>query len=281
MQAPVAENSTRDRVWTLPNLLSMLRLAGVPLFLWLVLGPEADGWALGACWCVSGVTDFLDGWLARRLNQTSVLGQILDPVADRLYILAVVVGLALRDIIPWWLAVSLPLRDALHVGPGPAAAHPRLQLAAGALPGQGGHLQPAVRLPAAAARRRGRARVATLAQVFGWAFAFWGIGLYWWAGVLYAWQVRKLLATTPRRQLGGRRVPEAPPLPDRVTMPLLTLITQQSSTRTTSTSPSARRRRAAAGPARGGRSHRGRRRGARSSACWWPPPPCRPRARPT
>ena len=40
----MADDSTRNRVWTLPNLLSMLRLAGVPLFLWLVLGPEADGW---------------------------------------------------------------------------------------------------------------------------------------------------------------------------------------------------------------------------------------------
>ena len=90
----MADDSTRsNRVWTLPNLISMIRLAGVPVFLWLVLGPEADGWAL-ALLMVSGITDFLDGWLARRLNQTSVVGQILDPVADRLYILAVVVGLA-------------------------------------------------------------------------------------------------------------------------------------------------------------------------------------------
>ena len=93
----------------------MLRLAGVPLFLWLVLGPEEDGWALVVL-MVSGVTDFLDGWLARKLDQQSALGQILDPVADRLYILAVVVGLALRDIIPWWIAVSLPLRDLLLWG---------------------------------------------------------------------------------------------------------------------------------------------------------------------
>ena len=92
-----------------------VRLAGVPVFLWLVLGPEADGWAL-VLLMVSGITDFLDGWLARRLNQTSALGEILDPVADRLYILAVVIGLALRDIIPWWVALSLPLRDLLLWG---------------------------------------------------------------------------------------------------------------------------------------------------------------------
>ena len=87
----------------------------MPLFLYLVLGPEADGWAL-AVLMVSGVTDYLDGYLARKLDQQTVVGQILDPVADRLYILAVVVGLALRDVIPWWLAISLPLRDLLMWG---------------------------------------------------------------------------------------------------------------------------------------------------------------------
>src|SRR3954470_2598181 len=113
MQDTVEDEPTRStRVWTVPILLSMLRLAGVPVFLWLVLGPEADAWAL-ALLMVSGGTDYLDGWLARKLDQTSMLGQILDPVADRLYILAVLVGLGLRDIIPWWVMLVLPLRDLL------------------------------------------------------------------------------------------------------------------------------------------------------------------------
>ena len=110
-------------VWTLPNVLSALRLAGVPLFLWLVLGPEEDGWAL-VLLMVAGITDFLDGWLARKLNQQSVVGQILDPVADRLYILAVVVGLALRDIIPWWVAISLPAARPPDVGAGARCCAP-------------------------------------------------------------------------------------------------------------------------------------------------------------
>jgi len=112
-QGAVAGESTR--VLTIPNVISVVRLAGVPLFLWLVLGPEEDGWALGVL-LLSGVTDWLDGYLARRLHQTSKLGQIRDPVADRLYILAVVIGLAWRDIIPWWLAVLLPARDLLLWG---------------------------------------------------------------------------------------------------------------------------------------------------------------------
>ena len=104
-----------SRVWTVPNIISLVRLAGVPLFLWLVLGPEADAIALVVL-MVAGFTDFLDGWLARRLDQYSKLGEILDPVADRLYILAVVLGLYLRDIIPWWVAIALPLRDLLLWG---------------------------------------------------------------------------------------------------------------------------------------------------------------------
>ena len=149
------------------------------------------------------LTDWLDGWLARRLGQTSALGQVLDPVADRLYILAVVVGLAMRDVIPWWLAVSLPLRDAL------------MWLLVPLLRTRGYSALPVHFLGKAATFNLlyafpllllgdGEGTVAELAQVFGWAFAFWGVGLYWWAGLLYAWQVRKLLRTTERRPRPAR-----------------------------------------------------------------------------
>ena len=198
MQAPVADEPTRgNRVWTFPNLLSALRLAGVPVFLWLVLGPEADGWALGLL-VLSGVTDYLDGWLARRLHQTSVVGQILDPVADRLYILAVVVGLALRDIIPWWLAVLLPLRDLLMWGLVPLLRTRGYSALPVHFLGKAATFNLLYAFPLLLLGD-GTDTWSTMAEVLGWAFAWWGIGLYWWAGVLYAWQVRKLLATTPRR----------------------------------------------------------------------------------
>ena len=87
-----------DRVWTLPNVLSMLRLAGVPLMLWLILGPRADLVAVGVL-ALAGFTDWLDGYLARRWQQRSRTGQMLDPIADRFYILAIVIGLAVRDLI--------------------------------------------------------------------------------------------------------------------------------------------------------------------------------------
>jgi cardiolipin synthase len=199
VQTAVVDDPARDdaRVWTVPNALSFLRLLGVPLFLWLVLGPEADGWALGLL-AASGVTDYLDGYLARRLGQTSRLGQLLDPVADRLYILAVVVGLALRHVVPWWFAIVLPLRDVLLWGLVPI------------LRTRGYSALPVHFLGKAATAcllyafpllllGDGSGAAAALAKVFGWAFAGWGIGLYWWAGVLYAYQVYKLVKTTERQ----------------------------------------------------------------------------------
>jgi cardiolipin synthase len=188
--------------WTLPNALSLLRLAGVPVFLWLVLGPEADGWAL-ALLMVSGFTDYLDGYLARRLNQKSVVGEILDPVADRLYILAVVVGLAVRDVIPWWLAISLPLRDVLMWGLVPILRTRGYSSLPVHFLGKAATFNLLYAFPLLLLGD-GTGTVADLAQVFGWAFAVWGVGLYWWAGLLYAWQVRKLLLTTEPRSVERR-----------------------------------------------------------------------------
>jgi len=113
------------------------------------------------------------------------------------------VGLAMRDVIPWWLAVSLPLRDAL------------MWLLVPLLRTRGYSALPVHFLGKAATFNLlyafpllllgdGEGTVAELAQVFGWAFAFWGVGLYWWAGLLYAWQVRKLLRTTERRPRPAR-----------------------------------------------------------------------------
>ena len=184
------------RVLTIPNIISIVRLAGVPLFLWLVLVPEADGWALAVLF-IAGISDYVDGYLARKLNQTTALGTILDPIADRLYILTVVIGLGLRDIIPWWVAVLPFARDAF------------LWCLVPFLRTRGYSSLPVHFLGKAATANLlyafpllllgdGSGVLATLAQVFGWAFAVWGVGLYWWAGLLYAWQVRKLLADDRR-----------------------------------------------------------------------------------
>jgi cardiolipin synthase len=192
------------RVLTIPNVISIIRLAGVPLFLWLILVPEADGWALAVLF-VSGISDYADGYLARRLHQTSKVGEILDPVADRLYILSTVVGLAARGIVPWWVAVILPARDAF------------LWCLVPFLRTRGYSSLPVHFLGKAATANLlyafpllllgdGDGSFALVAKVVGWAFALWGIGLYWWAGLLYAWQVRKLMTDRDRRApvLDGR-----------------------------------------------------------------------------
>lgn len=185
-----------DRVWTVPNILSLLRLAGIPVMIWLILGPGADGLAVLVL-ALGGFTDWLDGYLARRWHQTSRLGQMLDPIADRLYILAVLFSLALRDIIPWWLVSILVSREIL------------IGLLVPALKTRGYSSLPVHFLGKAATFSllyafplvllgSGAGELAQLARVIGWAFAWWGTGLYWWAGILYLNQTVTLIRTTPR-----------------------------------------------------------------------------------
>src|SRR5919106_308594 len=183
-----------DRVLTVPNVLSVVRLLGVPLFLYLVLVQEADGWAVVVL-AVSGLTDYLDGKLARRWNQVSRLGQLLDPLADRLYILSTIVALTLREIIPVWFAVLLVARDVFLVLLVPALRRRGLSALPVHFLGKAATFCLLYALPLLLLGD-GDSTVALLARVFGWAFGIWGLVLYWWAGVLYAMQVRRLLKST-------------------------------------------------------------------------------------
>jgi cardiolipin synthase len=188
-------DSLGDQILTIPNLISFARLLGVPVFLWLVLGVRTstgDWWAIGLL-IASSASDWLDGKIARALNQQSRLGQLLDPAADRLYIVATIIALAVRSIIPWWLVGVLAARElmmavvlwlvrrqgwgALQVSfVGKTAtlcllyAFPLLFL--------GSHV----------------ASYAETARVAGWTFVIWGSALYWCAALLYLVQARQLLA---------------------------------------------------------------------------------------
>jgi cardiolipin synthase len=188
-----------DRVLTIPNALTMLRLVGVPLFLWLLLGPHADGWAV-AVLIVSGFTDWLDGVVARATGSISRIGQLLDPLADRLYILATLAGLLLRGIIPWWLPAVLVGRDIV------------LAVALAVLKRRGILGLPVHFLGKAATFNlllafplillgAGTADWQTVVRVIGWALAGWGTGLYLYAGWLYLRQTADLL--NPRPHLGA------------------------------------------------------------------------------
>jgi cardiolipin synthase (CMP-forming) len=192
--ADVAPGGAADRILTIPNALSAARLAGVPVFLWLVLGLRSqtgDWWAVGVL-IAAAASDWLDGKIARALNQQSRLGQVLDPAADRLYIVATLLALAIRSIIPWWLVGLLAARELLlgvvllvlrrhRYGPlqvsfvGKAAtlalmyAFPLLFL--------GSHT----------------ASYSEGTRIAGWAFAIWGSALYWCAALLYVQQARRLV----------------------------------------------------------------------------------------
>ena len=177
---------------TIPNALSVARLLGVPVFLWLVLGPKADGWAV-VLLIASAASDWLDGKIARALNQQSRLGEALDPAADRLYIAATLIGLAVRSIIPWWLVGLLAARELIVAG---ALGVLRRRLGFGTLQvsfaGKTATLCllyafPLLLLGAYAGTW------AEIARVVGWAFAIWGTALYWWAAALYLTQTRALL----------------------------------------------------------------------------------------
>jgi cardiolipin synthase len=189
---PDAELSSR--VWTVPNALSFLRLAGVPVFLYLVLVVERDGLAI-LLLMASGITDYLDGWIARKYSSFTRIGQLLDPLADRLYILATLLALVLRDGIPWWWAGAIVGRDVLlgvttlpylrKHGFGPLPVH---------FLGKAATFNLLFAFPMLLAALPGNTGL--LAEVFrplGWAFATWGSVLYLWAGVLYVVQVRQVV----------------------------------------------------------------------------------------
>ena len=124
---PVTDSLPLHRqIWTVPNLLSIGRLVGIPVFLWLM----ATDHRLWALWVLvaSGITDYLDGKIARKWNLVTRLGQLLDPAADRLYILSTIVGTRLENLIPWWLVVVLLLREVMVFALGPTLRKHRLPI---------------------------------------------------------------------------------------------------------------------------------------------------------
>lgn len=190
------------RVWTIPNVLSMLRLAGVPLFLYWVLVAEHDGRAI-LLLMAAGATDYFDGLIARRFHSFSRLGQLLDPMADRLYILATLLALVARDGLPLWWALALIGRDVVL-----ASTYPTLRKHGyGPLPvhflGKAATFNLLYAFPMLlAALPSNEGPLADVFRPMGWAFAAWGSALYLWAGVLYLVQVRRLVRA--EREKGSR-----------------------------------------------------------------------------
>lgn len=168
---------------TWPNALTSLRALGIPLFIYLALVPESDGWAIFVL-AVGGATDYFDGKLARALGQESKLGEILDPTIDRLYIVATLIVLYLRDAIPLWLIITLMARDAL-------LALATIALMAKKKPplkvtfiGKAATFNLLYAFPFLLLALS-QSLLGEIAFIFGWAFAGWGVALYVATGVSY------------------------------------------------------------------------------------------------
>jgi cardiolipin synthase len=189
-QGEQTPDAVSDRVLTVPNVLSALRLVGVPVFLWLLFTHQ-DVWAFVVL-ALSGLSDYLDGKIARRFNLVSRLGELLDPLADRLYVLSTLVALTIRNIIPLWLLIVLVGRD-LFMG---VVILLLKRVGRTGLPvhfvGKAATFNLLYAFPILLLSSVDGV-VGDVARPVGWAFAWWGVALYLLAAVLYAGQAFPLI----------------------------------------------------------------------------------------
>jgi cardiolipin synthase len=177
-------------VFNVPNLLSILRIALVPVFLWFLL----DEFFLAAIvvLAIAGLTDFLDGYLARKLNQITKLGKMLDPVADRLYIFATLLALSVTGYVPWWLAALVILRDILMLISLPVLASVGYKSLPVHYLGKASTFALLYSFPLLLMGKI-FTEAAFIITPIAWAFALWGVALYWWSGFVYLWHLVLLI----------------------------------------------------------------------------------------
>lgn len=201
-----ANPAPRDRVLTIPNALSVLRLLLVPVFLWLLLVVHANAWAV-ALLMFSGFSDWADGKIARLVdNQSSRLGELLDPLVDRIYMVTVPIALAVHGSVPWWVVLTLIGRDALLAATLPLLRPRGLTALPVTYLGKAATFalmsgfplvllgQPVTPDPALWSR---------VVLAIGWAFLIWGLALYLWSAVLYLIQFTMVLRRMPKVHSGG------------------------------------------------------------------------------
>lgn len=185
-----------DRVFTVPNVLSFARLLAVGVFGWLILASHDV--AAVVLLAVSGATDWLDGFLARKLNQRTELGAKLDPVVDRLYILVAIIALTARGIVPWWLLVILLARDVMLVLLVPSLRRSGVVALDVNRVGKAATLSLLLALPLILMAYSPALGI-DFAGWIGWPLAALGAVLYWWAGIIYLQQTVAL----SRQRRGG------------------------------------------------------------------------------
>jgi cardiolipin synthase (CMP-forming) len=162
-------------MFTIPNAISLLRGFGVPLFLWAYLVVGSQTWSL-IILMLGGISDYLDGKLARALNQTSAFGEKLDPAIDRLYLAAIILAFSWRGLLPPWVAALLISRDVALAG---ILLIKRRVLAVTYL-GKAATFNLLYALPLLLLNNF------AITRILGWSFAIWGVGLYLLTGIGYA-----------------------------------------------------------------------------------------------
>ena len=180
----------KGEVLNVPNALSFLRIALVPVFLWFLL--EEMFVSAIIVLATAGLTDFLDGYLARKLNQTTKLGKMLDPVADRLYIFATLLALSATGYVPWWLAGLVILRDVLMLISLPILASVGYKSLPVHYLGKASTFALLYSFPLLLMGKI-FTEAAFIITPIAWAFALWGVALYWWSGFVYLWQLVLLI----------------------------------------------------------------------------------------
>ncbi|EHB44524.1 CDP-alcohol phosphatidyltransferase [Mycolicibacterium rhodesiae JS60] len=186
-----------DRVLTIPNVLSVVRLVLLPVFLYLLLVSHAYALAV-AILMFSGFSDWADGKIARLVdNQSSRLGALLDPLVDRIYMLAVPLGLGAAGVVPWWLVITLIGRDLLLAATLPIVRSRGLTALPVTYIGKAATFALMSGFPLVLLGQWD-ALWSRVIGACGWGFLIWGVGMYLWSAVLYLLQVRLVMITLPK-----------------------------------------------------------------------------------
>lgn len=184
------QQNQAERIWTIPNLISFARLLLVPVVAVLIF--QGKDLAAVVVLAIAGISDYVDGWVARTFNQMSKLGRVLDPSADRLFIAVTLIGMAVRDRIPWWLVVAIGSRELLVGLTMPELARRGFVGYPVHLAGKAGTMALMYAFPLLLLSSLPNI-VGDVAYVVGWAAAMWGVYLYWTAGIVYLNQFREVI----------------------------------------------------------------------------------------
>jgi cardiolipin synthase (CMP-forming) len=198
-QAPAPQ---RERVVTVPNVLSVVRLVLVPVFLYLLLVVHADAWATGIL-MFTGASDWADGKIARLMNQSSRLGELLDPLVDRIYMITIPVAFGLRHFVPWWIVAVLIGRDVLLAATLPALRSRGLSALPVTYIGKAATFCLMSGFPLILLGQFG-ALWSRVVLAIGWGFLIWGLATYLWSFVLYTMQFVMVLRRVPKLNKGAR-----------------------------------------------------------------------------